>query len=73
MNHAPGAGSIARLIDKQSSTLPLCYGCPLQKKKLRKEEDSDGERKKKTKYVNVGNTIPYIWHCDGKGLVYCTV
>ena len=27
MNHAPGAGSIARPVDQQSSTLPLCYGC----------------------------------------------
>ena len=28
MNHAPGAGSIARPVDQQSSALPLCYGCP---------------------------------------------
>ena len=27
-NHAPGAGSIARHVDQQSSMLPLCYGCP---------------------------------------------
>ena len=27
MNHAPGAGSIARPVDLQSSTLPLYYGC----------------------------------------------
>ena len=26
INHAPGAGSIARLTDLQSSALPLCYG-----------------------------------------------
>ena len=30
MNHAPGAGLIARPVDQQSSVLPLCYGCPLQ-------------------------------------------
>ena len=29
MNYAPGAGSLARPVDQQSSTLPLCYGCPL--------------------------------------------
>ena len=29
MNHAPGAGSVARPVDLQSSVLPLCYGCPL--------------------------------------------
>ena len=28
MNHAPGAGSIARPVDQQSSALPLCYGRP---------------------------------------------
>ena len=30
MNHAPyaGAGSIARPVDLQPSTLPLCYNCP---------------------------------------------
>ena len=28
MNHAPGAGSIARLVYQQSSTIPLCYGDP---------------------------------------------
>ena len=28
MNDAPGAGSIAQPVDRQSSTLPLCYGCP---------------------------------------------
>ena len=27
MNHAPGAGSIIRPVDQQSSTLPLSYGC----------------------------------------------
>ena len=26
MNHAPDAGSITRHVDKQSNTLPLCYG-----------------------------------------------
>ena len=26
MNHAPGAGSIARHDDQQSSALPVCYG-----------------------------------------------
>ena len=30
MNHAPGAESIARLDDQQSSALPLCGGCPLR-------------------------------------------
>ena len=30
MKHAPSAGSIARPIDQQSSTLPLCQGRPLQ-------------------------------------------
>ena len=25
VNHAPGAGSIARLVNLQSSTQPLCY------------------------------------------------
>ena len=29
MYHAPGAGLIAGPVDQQSSTLPLCYGCPL--------------------------------------------
>ena len=29
MNHAPGAGSITRLVCLLSSVLPLCYGCPL--------------------------------------------
>ena len=29
MNHAPGAGSIARPVDQQSSTLPLYHGRPL--------------------------------------------
>ena len=28
MNHTPRAGSIIRLVDQQSSTLTLCYGCP---------------------------------------------
>ena len=28
MNHAPGAGLIARPVDQQSSILPLYYGCP---------------------------------------------
>ena len=27
MNHAPGAGQLAPLIDLQSSALPLYYGC----------------------------------------------
>ena len=30
MNHAPGAGSIARPVDQQSSALPLCYRCHLR-------------------------------------------
>ena len=29
VNHAPGAGLIARPVDQQSSVLPLCHGCPL--------------------------------------------
>ena len=28
MNHAPGAGSIARPVGQQSSALPLYHGCP---------------------------------------------
>ena len=28
MNHAPGAGSLARPVDQQASALPLCYGRP---------------------------------------------
>ena len=28
LNHAPGAGSIARPVDLQSGALSLCYGCP---------------------------------------------
>ena len=28
MNHAPGAGSIARTVEQQSSALPLYHGCP---------------------------------------------
>ena len=28
MNHAPGAGLIARPVDLQSSVLPLCHDCP---------------------------------------------
>ena len=28
MNHAPGAGSIARAVDQQSSALPLYHRCP---------------------------------------------
>ena len=28
MNYAPGAGSIPRPVDQQSSVLPLYYGCP---------------------------------------------
>ena len=28
MNHAAGVGSNVRPVDQQSSTLPLCYGCP---------------------------------------------
>ena len=27
MNHASGAGSIARPVDQQSRALPLCYVC----------------------------------------------
>ena len=30
MNHAPGAGSTARPVDRYSSALPLYHGCPLQ-------------------------------------------
>ena len=32
MNHAPGAGSIARPVDQQSSAIPraLYHGCPLK-------------------------------------------
>ena len=30
MNHAPGAGSLARPVDQQSIVLPLCYCYPLQ-------------------------------------------
>ena len=30
MNHAPGAGSMARPVDQQSSALPLRYRCPPQ-------------------------------------------
>ena len=29
MNHAPGARSIKRHVDQQSSELGLCYGFPL--------------------------------------------
>ena len=29
MNHAFGTGSIVWPVDQQSSTLPLCYGCPI--------------------------------------------
>ena len=29
MNHAPGAGLIARAVDLQSSEAPLYYECPL--------------------------------------------
>ena len=29
MNHAAGAGLIARPVDQQSSVLPLYHGCPL--------------------------------------------
>ena len=29
MNHAPGAGSIARPVDQQSNALPLNHECPL--------------------------------------------
>ena len=28
MNHAPGAGLLARPVDQQSSALTLSYGCP---------------------------------------------
>ena len=28
-NHAPGVASIAEAVDKQSSALPLFYGCPI--------------------------------------------
>ena len=31
INHAPGAGSIGRPVDKQSNALPLCYGRKLYK------------------------------------------
>ena len=31
MNHAPGAGLLARPVYQQSSALPLSYGCPLVK------------------------------------------
>ena len=31
MNHAPGAGSLARLVAQQSSVLSLYHGCPLNK------------------------------------------
>ena len=34
MNHAPSAGSIARLVDQQSNALPLCYGRPRQKTRI---------------------------------------
>ena len=30
MNHAPGAGLIARPVDLQASELPLCYSCPIE-------------------------------------------
>ena len=33
MNHAPGAGSIARPVDQQSSALPLYHRSPLLKKR----------------------------------------
>ena len=29
MNHAPGAGSLARPVDQQASAIPLYPGCPL--------------------------------------------
>ena len=29
MNYDHGKGSIARIVAQQSSSLPLCYGCPL--------------------------------------------
>ena len=32
VNHAPGTGSIARLVGQQSSRLPLSYGCLLPDK-----------------------------------------
>ena len=28
INHVPGAGSLSRIVDQQSSALPLCYGRP---------------------------------------------
>ena len=31
MNSVPGAGAIARLVDQQSSELPLYHRCPLAK------------------------------------------
>ena len=34
VNHAPHAGSIARPVDLQSNTLPLCYDSPLPVYKL---------------------------------------
>ena len=34
MNHASGAGLIARTVDQQSSALPLYYGCPILPKWL---------------------------------------
>ena len=36
----PGAGSIARLFDLQSSTLPLCYGCPFKAMITKKDNNS---------------------------------
>ena len=47
MNHAPGAGSIARLVDLQSRGRTLCYGCPCI------HTTQEGYNKKPTFGVNI--------------------
>ena len=42
MNHAPGAGLKTRLVDLQSSALPLCYDCPPPRHKLLREIIANG-------------------------------
>ena len=39
MNHDPGAGSLARPIDLQSSALPLCHGYPLNGVKIQQHNN----------------------------------
>ena len=61
MNHAPGAGSIARPVDQQSSVLSLSYGCPMYSRiyltynDIVADEDTNSDNNNITDDINDGN------------------